>query len=198
SFVRIKGARTLSPKGRSALRELNVERDALAHEGDVPPFRIVNNPALLAIAEKRPRDRRGLTAIHGFSDRQASRFGERFLDALARAEENGPLDKLPRLPAKDGTTGFSDEEVEFHERLKLWRKKRAEEMGFDASLLVNRHALLRLARAKLRSQDDLEKIEGLAEWQLERFGEELVRLRRDFESDLKSGKIDLSKKRRRR
>src|SRR5690606_29266883 len=48
-WVRIKGARTLDPRRRRALRELFVMRDEVARKADVPPFRTLGNPVLLEV-----------------------------------------------------------------------------------------------------------------------------------------------------
>ncbi len=198
SWARIKGARELSPVERSALRELNIERDAIASETNAPLFRVVNNPSLIALAQARPKTVQRLAEVPGFSERQARRIGDRLIRALKRAQENGPIERLPRLPSKDGTDALDEAQVEFHERLKTWRKERAEEMGFDASLLINRHALVRLASAELERPEDVARIPGLAPWQIERYADELVALHARFMRDLSAGKVEVRRRRRRR
>ena len=51
---------------------------------------------------------------------------------------------------------------------------RAQREGYDASLVVNRHVLLRLAQQAPRSHAALAQIEGLLPWQVEAFGADLV------------------------
>ncbi len=173
-FARLKGARQLSPQEQQNLRELFVLRHRLAEESDLPPFKVLNNQVLFDIVKTNPRSLRELTSVPGFSPRQARRLGDDVLAALARARELGPLRRSPSLPAKDGTGGLSDEELELHERLKLWRTDRAKREGYDASLVLNRHVLLRLAEKKPHSEAELASIDGLLDWQRRAFGPEVI------------------------
>lgn len=175
-YVRLKGARALDPDGQQALRELFVLRHRAADAADLPPFKIMNNEVLIELARRRPKSLRDLAHVPGFSPRQARKLGEQVLAALARARELGPLRRAPSLPAKDGTSGLSDAEFELHERLKLWRTERAKREGFDASLVLNRHGLLRLAQTKPRTRYELALVDGVQAWQAEAFGDEIVEL----------------------
>jgi ribonuclease D len=173
-FVNVKGARSLSPQGRQSLRELFALREALAEELNLPPFKVLSNASLLGIARGDPRSEKELSRIEGLSSRQLRRLGARVLAALERARKLGPMQALPVLPRRDGTSGLTDHEIDLHERLKAWRKRRAEEQGIDASLILNRHVLLRLAREKPASAKDLARIEGLLDWQMEELGREIL------------------------
>jgi ribonuclease D len=197
-WVRLKGARTLSPDARQAARELVILRDRLACEADEPLFRIMNNQALLAIAAARPANAHELAEIQGISWRQVRKMGEDILAALERARELGPLKKLPQLPPKDGTGGLDPYEAELYDRLKGWRRDRSEKEGFDASLVLNRHTLVHLAKEVPRTREALAAVDGLLDWQVERFGAELLELLRDFACDRAAGRIELGRKRPRR
>lgn len=175
-YVRLKGARALDPDGQQAMRELFVLRHEAADAADLPPFKILNNEVLIEIARRRPRSLRELSQVPGFSPRQARKLGDQVLAALAHAKELGPLRRPPTLPAKDGTSGLSDADFELHERLKLWRTDRAKREGFDASLVINRHGLLRLAQKQPRTRHELTGVDGIQAWQAEAFGDEIVKL----------------------
>lgn len=169
-FLRIKGVRKLDRDAQQALRELFAARDRLAQEADVPPFKVLNNDALLRLARSRPRSGAELARL--VSPRQARRVEKEVLGALERARELGPLQRLPS--PRRGGEGLDDRQYDVHEAIKAWRKERARIEGFDASLVLNRHVMLRLAKAEPRSLEELGRVEGLLEWQLERFGSELV------------------------
>lgn len=173
-WVKIKGARNLSGQQRSNLRELFALRDRLSSERDVPPFRVMNNQALLAIAQAAPKNVHVLGEISGVSPRQARRIGDGVMNALADAKANGPIHRMPQLPAKDGTAGMTFEELELFDDLKAWRRKQAERLGFDASLVLNRHALVRLAKEAPKDVASLAATEGIVAWQVARFGEQLA------------------------
>src|SRR6266850_347569 len=54
-FVRLKGARELAPLERQALRELFILRERLSRELGRPPFKVIGNESLLAIAMGMPK-----------------------------------------------------------------------------------------------------------------------------------------------
>ncbi len=195
-WVKIKGARTLDPTGRAILKELFALRDELASAVNSPLFRVINNQTLLGIVAARPKNSGALGEVHGFSPRQVRKYGERVLDAVQRGLDAEPIKRLPKLPPKDGTGGFDDEQVELHERLKTWRRSAASKEGFDASLLLNRHALIKIVQSLPASREEVAAIEGIWPWQSERYADALIEVLDRFKKDLANG-LDLSKRRRR-
>lgn len=172
-FVRIKGVRELSKQGRQNLRELFGLRDRLAADADLPPFKVLSNQALMAMAERPPANLRELAGLSGISSRVARKHGEEVLAAIVRARELGPLERLPVARRNDGPS-MDEIEHELLERLKQWRKQKALSEGFDAALVLNRHVLTRLALEKPRTSEALSRVEGVLAWQLERFGDDLA------------------------
>jgi len=181
-----------------ALRELYVTRDQLARARDVPPFKVLGNNALVAIARARPKSMRRLEEVEHLSPKITKRLGPTLLGALRKAEEIGPLKSPPRLPSRDGTSQLRDEEIELHDRLKTWRKDRAQAEGIDSSLVLNRHALLRLAQTRPTDLDSLRQVDGMLSWQVDLFGEELLETVARFERDLAGGKVPQNGRRKRR
>lgn len=193
-FVRIKGARDLQPLERRILRELYVLREKMALELGRPPFKVIGNESLVAIAASKPRTMFQLGRVDGISHGQARRLGQGILAAIERANELGPLTKLPRLPNREGTSGFTEQETELHERLKQWRKGAAASAGIDSAYLVNRHVLLRIAGKRPRSPEALEKIEGIEPWQIEELGKPILAVVETFEADLAAGRIQFRRR----
>ena len=194
-YVRLKGARTLGPLERQVLRELFARREQVASDADQPPFRIVNNETLIAIARARPRNLQDLAKIGGFSWRQSRKIGDLVLAAIERAEALGPSSSFPVLKARDGTSDLSEAEIELHERLKTWRKDEAVRVEIDSAYLLNRHVLLRLARERPRDFDELERIEGLLPWQVDAYGNALLDVIERFEKDLAAGAVKPGRRR---
>jgi ribonuclease D len=187
-YIRVSGARKLSLDGQRRLREVFTLRDRLAQKYDLPPFKVLGNQALLEIAGTDPKSVRALSEIHGYSLRQARRFGDQVLEALRRARELGPMERPPNLPARDGTGGMDDIELELFERLKSWRRDRAQAEGYDASLVLNRHLMPLLAKAQLTSIAGLEAI-GLLDWQVREFGQEILDLVQKLQAEVAAGKV---------
>jgi ribonuclease D len=197
-FVRVKGVRTLDLLGAQCLRELYALRESIAAENNSPPFRVMNNQALLDIARIQPKDMRHLTSISGFTPRQGRRFGDRVLAALSKGHELGALDRLPKLAKKDGTSGLDELQIDLYERLKKFRKGIAEDHEIESAYLLNRHVMLRIALQRPASREALASVEGLLSWQLEMFGEPILETIAEFERAVADGEIPAKKTRRRR
>ena len=193
-FVRIKGARDLAPLERRILRELYVLREKLALEFGRPPFKVMGNDSLVAIAHAKPKTMFQLGRVDGISHGQARKLGAEILATVGRAIELGPLAKLPRLPNREGTSGFSEQDTELHERLKQWRKSAAAQMGIDSAYLVNRHVLLRIAGKRPRTPEALGQIEWIEPWQIQRFGAAILGVVETFEGDLAAGRIQFRRR----
>ncbi|MGN6252308.1 MAG: HRDC domain-containing protein [Marmoricola sp.] len=88
---RMRGRRPLA-----AVRELWVERDAVAAERDMTPARLLPDAALVAAARAMPASRGALLSTEGFQGRGAKRYADRWVAALARAREL-PESELPVL-----------------------------------------------------------------------------------------------------
>ena len=140
----------------------------------ITPFRVLNSSALLNLARQAPSDPSELAMIRGFPARHSRSMGERVVRALEEARRRGPLRKLPGPRGRSGTGGFSELDLEVHEALKRWRKGCAKREGYDSSLVLNRLVLLRLAREKPGSVEEVRATEGVLPWQVEAFGEEVV------------------------
>jgi ribonuclease D len=195
-FIRLRGARTLNPDQKQRLRELYVMRDSLARERDLPPFKIIGNAELMRLARGGARTKRGLRAIEGVSPKIVQRLGTPIMEALRRAEEAGPLARLPRLPSRDGTGPLDDLQVELHDRLKQWRKQRAVSDGMDSSLVLNRLTLLELATHRPTTLAELREVDGVQAWQIELYGTEILAVVERLESDHQAGKLKARRRRR--
>ncbi|MDF1839614.1 MAG: ribonuclease D, partial [Planctomycetota bacterium] len=122
-FVKVKGGKDLRPMARTILRELFILRDELAKEKNVPPFRILGNHVLLALAEQRPRSVQALSKVKGCSSLVRGRYGDDIIDAIEDALDKEPIEKWPRAPRKANAEDFTEEEQELNDRLKTVRKK---------------------------------------------------------------------------
>jgi ribonuclease D len=154
----------------------------------------MNNQTLLTVAAERPRSHQQLTDIHGISWRQTRKIGDRVLDALQRAADLGPLKDLPSVPSKSSTAGLDPYQVVLHERLSAWRRDRSQSEGIDASLVLNRHTLVRLVKGLPRTSEDLAGTEGLVVWQVEQFGQELLEVLRAYACDRAAGRIEVGRR----
>jgi ribonuclease D len=161
-FWNLKGARDLEPAQTAVLRELYVMRDERARAADLPPFRILSDDALMALARRSPRSAAETEGIKGFTPLVRRRIGEQVLVAVAKGltipEANRP--KPPRTPGRRRSAAFR---VRL-ERLRAWRKAKSGALGLDPGVLFPQLTLEALAASGLAGLEKPEQIQGLREW----------------------------------
>lgn len=172
AFLRMKGARDLTPRGLAILRELFEWREGVARERDQATFRIMSNQALLALSVRPPDNPRELVATDGVSQGMADRRGRDILAAIQRGLAV-PDDQLPRFPA--ARRWDRDPEADARaERLRDVRTGVAETLGLDPGFLMSRAVLDEVARRNPGSPEALLEIPEIRRWQVEALGEALV------------------------
>jgi ribonuclease D len=173
SFMRIKGARDLPPRGLAILRELHSWREEVARHRDQATFRVVGNQPLLEMSARPPATRAALASISGVGDSIVRRHSGEILAAVERGL-GLPEEELPRFPParRWDRDPEADQRTEW---LKEVRNRRAEELELDPGFLMSRSVLEELARRNPRDIVELREIAEVRDWQVEALGEELLR-----------------------
>jgi ribonuclease D len=172
AFLRIKGARDLSPRGLAILRELHGWRESVGRERDQATFRIMSNQTMLEIGLKAPTTIGALRGIQGISPGLADRRGRDLLAAV-RAGLAVPESELPRFPPT--RRWERDPAVEERaERLREVRARVAGKLNLDAGFLISRASLDEIAKGNPASFEELAKIPDVRKWQIEALGEEIL------------------------
>jgi ribonuclease D len=169
AFWRVNGARDLSPAQAAVLRELYQYREQQAQRADRPPFKIMSDSTLVAVAQEAPRSLAGLSHLPGMTPNQVRRHGANLLAAVRRGEAAPPA-RPPR------TERVPDAVRERYELLHQWRKARAKARGVESDVIVPREVLSELARLNPRSLEALESIEQLGPWRRRAYGEEILKI----------------------
>jgi ribonuclease D len=175
-FLKMKGARDLTPRGLALLRELYQWREGVARERDQATFRVLGNQALLEMSAKPPTSERELSSYTGLSEGMAQRRGREIMAAV-RAGLAVPDGELPRFPAAKRWERDPDLENRV-EALKQARNKRADQLDMDGGFLMSRNLLEEVARAKPASPQELAEVPGVRRWQTEALGDALLRVLR--------------------
>jgi len=163
AWERLASRRDLNLRELTILRELTVVRNQIAEKLDRPPFKVVGDEKLIAIARAAPTTKKELADL-GLGERQLSRWGAQILSAVGRGAES-PLVK--RKPAQR-----PDEAVLRRlEALKAWRKKVAGQLGVESDIILPRPYLLSLAE---RGGSDLKAILGSSSSRLEQYGAQIL------------------------
>jgi len=168
-FWKLGVPRSLSRRQMAYLREVYLEREELAEKRDVPPFKIVGNKALVALARKPPNNLHQMRQLREFAPSQVRRFGERFLDALSRGRKAA----VPERPDNHMPDPIV---AERYTLLHGWRKERAIQRNLDSSLILSKQTLWEIAREMPEDLEALSKIQGMGEWRLRTYGDELLKL----------------------
>jgi ribonuclease D len=171
AYQKIKGARSLPPRGLAALRELAAWREKRAAARDIPPFKILSSETLLALAAARPTKPADVAGFRGMPQALRSDPGP-LLEAVARAEAC-PESALPSIPREARPT-LPEPVRRRIARLREWRTRTAAALGLDVSLVLPQRLLDRVAEAGARSLADLEAVEGIRRWRVEALGPGIV------------------------
>jgi len=166
AFERVKGVRSLRGAARDRAFTLYEWREERAKHADVPPFRILGNRPLVALAERPPDDLDGVAAVDGLGPRFARRLGRAVLERLSRPWSAPPFRKGRREPAPPA------ELRRRLDRVSHVRDRRAQELELAPGLLCPKATLQEVAFAEPVPADrrGLEAA-GLTGWRLEQLGD---------------------------
>jgi len=172
TYLRLKGAKGLSPRSLAALRLLHRWRDTVAEREDRAPFRIIGNDALLAVSRALPASRTDLGHVRDLPSSLARRHGEALLDAVQRAKAlpETDLPRLERRPRVHKDPGF-DARLE---RVKAVRNRIATELGLDPGVVSGRTTLEAVVRAHPANRTALEQVGEIRRWQIDVLGDALL------------------------
>jgi ribonuclease D len=168
-FWAIQGVRRLPSASLSVMQSLWLTREDRARLADVPPFKILRDEDLLAVARIMPATTDDLARSCQLSSSQISQHAEWLIGVVETAANYPP----PKEPVTSGPT----EAVRIrYELLRQWRKERALQRGIASDMILPREALWELANVNPLTLPDLEKIHNLGAWRRQEYGQELVNL----------------------
>ncbi len=165
-WERIGGRAKLDPRQATVLNEVCLAREALAAKLNRPSFKIVNNKTLLKLAEAMPRNPQELDQS-GFTPRQVSRFGKAFLTAI---KHGLTAELVRRTPSKRP----SDAYLQRYDKLRNWRKEKAQNLGVESDIILPRPLMESIARKNPRLPEELESIMEQAPWRMAAYGDEIL------------------------
>jgi ribonuclease D len=165
-WERIDGRQDLSPRQQTVLRELCLSREKNAVRLNRPLFKVMDDRLLLKIALSESRNMDQL-ATAGLSERQIQRFGRSMLEAVDRGL-NAPIvhaTETERMP---------EAVLSRLQKLKVWRKQKAEQMGVESDVILPKVYMSALAEKNPHSPEAMEIILNSSPWRMENFGYELM------------------------
>jgi len=173
AYMKLKGAKDLDGRGLAVLRELHQARETLAVKADRPPFMILGNEVLVALAVLKPRDSNSILTVKGCTVNVVRRAGEAILAAVERGlavpDAELPVRRPNPRPRVSGAVQRRSE------ALRAWRVEAARRVELDPGVVFPQRLIDRLAHEPPRDLEALARVEGVGRWRAELFGAELLR-----------------------
>lgn len=174
-FLRFKGAGRLRRGELALLEALLTWRDQTAQKKDRPPFKVLGGQEILRIVETDPKDLQDLMKSGILSPRQTKMFA-RELSAVIEGVHDLPGQTLPVFPRQKRKPAPGNDALRRMEALKNWRDRKAEKLGLDPALLMNKEALAAVAAIDPLDLDRLLAAGALKPWQQRAFSKEIVKI----------------------
>ena len=173
-FLKFKGAGRLEPRQLAVLEALLQMRNAIARQKDRPLFKVISNAALKKIALAMPTSLKQLKAGAALSDRQYDMYAKAVMEAVRNARRMPksqlpvyPRQRSPRVPRKVPARVKA---------IREWRDAKSEQLELNAALLFNRALIKAIAVENPATKADLAKVDGIHQWQVDAFGNDLLQV----------------------
>jgi ribonuclease D len=148
------------------INELATLREETARRLDRPPFKVLTDETLLAVAQAAPRTEADLAGA-GLSDKQIRLWGEAILAAVKRGTV-APLVRRRPSPRP------SEAMLVRLEKLKTWRKLAARGLQVESDIVLPKPLLHVLAERAPRTSGELQTILSQTPWRFEQFGAQIL------------------------
>ncbi len=199
-FLRIKGARSLPTEGLRALRALHRYREEQAAEFDRPPFKVLPDDVLLAIADALPQTADEMAPLFRRGSPLLRRHGDGLLQAVvAGLQDQSGMPVPPPVERLNLPAALSTRESELLLlKLRDWRNQKTEEKGLPPVAVFSNNLLKSLTRLAPETLADLEAVPEIRRWQIAEFGEEVLTLIAEVQNRRESAASGKKRRRRRR
>ncbi|MGD8403407.1 MAG: HRDC domain-containing protein [Anaerolineales bacterium] len=157
-----------SPRELTILKEVYECRERIAENLDRPPFKVMGNKQLSAIAQMTPEHPDDLLGL-GLSHRQVKRWGKAVLRAVEQGRE-APIVK-PHQPERPDEAFLSRLDA-----LKNWRKSAARKMKVESDVVLPRSLMETIAERAPRSITDLSELLSDSPWRMAHFGPQILKV----------------------
>jgi len=164
---RVRGVGRLAARQQAIARALWEAREELARSEDIAPNLLLHDEIIVALAVEQPRTAAQLARRARRRRRMEPEHAERFLAAVAEAEQAGPP------PPDPDRRRWTDRDTRAFDRLREARSRIASTLGIEAGVLCASRTLKEAVRADPADADELSSAAGLRPWQNELIGDVL-------------------------
>ena len=166
AWQRVKGAQKFTDRQLTILQELCSWREKQARHMNRPPFKVIDNRRLVAIAQTLPGTQGDLAAL-GLTARQINIYGYEILQAVDRGNRT-PLVSRPHSLRPNQA---------YLDRLNLlseWRKSAGLKIGVESDIILPKNWMHLIAERNPKNQAELAVLLPDAPWRLDQFGGEIL------------------------
>ncbi len=150
---KLSGKQDLTPQQVAVLHRLYEYRENQARKANLPPFKVISNETLVAIAQVSPTNELELEEITELSPRLRQRHANGLLESIKQGQRSEPP-RRPSYPRKD------DKLIERYDALKSWRKKTAGSYKVESDVILPREVMEQVAAVNPRTQGELCRVDG--------------------------------------
>jgi len=165
-WERVDGQSKLDARQQTILNELCIAREKMAERLNRPVFKVMGDHILMEAARTLPQTLDDLAAL-GMTEKQIQRSGRMMLEAIQRGT-------TARLVRPSESIRLSNAVLNRLQRLKSWRKQKAEEMKVESDIILPRTYMHVIAEKNPRTLKALGQVMNEAPWRLEHFGMEIM------------------------
>ena len=149
-------------------------REKFSKSAERPPFKVMGEDSLVALAQNRPQKLASLREIPGLGVRQVERFGKELLAAVRLGAEQ-PSPKRPRHARKAEHLRTAAER-NCYEVLRRWRTETAAARGVDPDIVFSNETLLQITACRPTTVAALHEIPSVGRWKAQAYGPALFKL----------------------
>lgn len=176
SFWAINGVRELTKEQQAVLCQLNIYRNEEAQKRDQPLFKVLGDKTLVEIALRMPTNLQDLSQVYGMSNGQVRRYGKEILQAIETGKKTAPAPK-PKREIRP-----SDDTLNRYEKLRIWRKERAQARGVESDVIISRDAMWAIAHKNPKTTKQLANLTEIGPWRRQTYGSEIIHLLNETET----------------
>jgi ribonuclease D len=158
----------LNPRQMAILFELCRYRDEAAKRANLPPFKVLDNHILAAIASTCPGTREEMDGIIHIPTK-ISQHGAGLWQAYQRGLANPPL-RRTRSPRPD------DSFLHRLELLRDWRKTTGKSQKVESDIILPREIMETIAKVNPKNLDEMAQLMAQLPYRLEHYGQQILKV----------------------
>ena len=176
TFWQLKQIRSVDEENLNVLETIWDWRERLSQRTERPPFKVLGENTLVALAQNRPQSVEELRKIPGLSARQVERFGRELLEAVRQGERR-PVPRRPAAARRSDSTLSAEGRRRF-DALRRWRTETAAARGVDPDIVFSNETLLQISAGKPDTVAALAEFPAIGRWKAQTYGPAVLKMLR--------------------